>query len=544
MRPILFTILVLTATRILSQPSSLPRIQTLNGRHTLLVDDQPFLILGGQAHNSSAWPALMPAVWTAAAQLHLNTLELPVYWEQVEEQPGKYDFSLVDTLLAQARGHNVHLVLLWFGTWKNGSNHYMPLWMKQNPQKYPNLTGSKGQPIDSPSPLSDETLEADTKAFAAFMRHLKNADGKEHTVIMVQVENESGSWGSIRDYSPKAQKLFEGPVPKGLLAPQVLQALPQTTVTNTAAPTVTNATAPTWREAFADRADEYFQAWSIASFIGKLAAAGQAEYPLPLYVNAALRDPLTNPTANNYESGGPTDNVIPIWKAAAPAISLLAPDIYLEGTDKVQKVLELYSRPDNPLFIPEIGHRPENAKYFYAALANGAIGFSPFGIDDNGNNEAPAETTRRLAPFAANYIVTAPLMPQLAKWAAEGKIKAVVEPDDHSERTIDLGPWQAIVHFGLGERETLSPNPDKDGGLMIVTTGENEFILIGNKCHVIFRPAGANANRAWQYGKVEEGNYEHGEFKARRILNGDETDWGGPHFGPKPTLLRATLVAR
>ena len=559
MRHILFAILALTAThsfsqpasfpraRVLSQPNGLPRIQTINGRHTLLVDDQPYLILGGQAHNSSAWPALMPAVWTAAEQMHLNTLELPVYWEQIEAQPGQYDFSLVDTLLTQARGHNLRLVLLWFGTWKNGSNHYMPLWMKQDPQKYPNLTGNKGQPIDSPSPLSEATLEADAKAFAAFMRHLRQADGDKHTVIMVQVENESGSWGSVRDYSPKAQKLFEGPVPAALLAPQILHALTQVTPTNAAAPiakNATNAATPTWRQQFGDRADEYFQAWSIASFIGKVAAAGKAEYPLPLYVNVALRDPLTNPTADNYESGGPTDNVIPIWKAAAPAIALLAPDIYLDGTDKVQKVLELYSRSDNPLFIPEIGHRPENAKYFYAALANGAIGFSPFGIDDNGSGETSGETAHRLAPFAANYALAAPLMPQLAKWAAAGKIKAVVEPDDHSERIIDLGAWKAIVHFGLGERETLTPNPAKDGSLLAVTINENEFILIGNKCHVIFHPAGANTTRPWQYGKVEEGDYDNGEFKSRRILNGDETDWGGPHFGRKPALLRATLVAR
>jgi len=525
MKNILLAIGILTATHSFSQPSGLPRIQTLNGHHTLLVDDQPYLILGGQAHNSSAWPALMPAVWTAAEQLHLNTLELPVYWEQVEEQPGKYDLSLVDTLLSQAREHQVRLVLLWFGTWKNGSNHYMPLWMKKDPQKYPNLTGNKGQPIDSPSPLSEATQEADTKAFTAFMHHLKQVDGEKHTVIMVQVENESGSWGSVRDYSPKAQKRFEGPVPTALTAAM-------------------NVPKGSWRQVFGDRADEYFQAWSIASFIGKMASAGKAEYPLPLYVNAALRDPLSNPTADKYESGGPTDNVIPIWKAAAPAIDLLAPDIYLDGNDKVRKVLELYSRPDNPLFIPEIGDRAENAKYFYAALANGAIGFSPFGIDDNGTSETTEETTHRLAPFAANYAVTAPLMPQLAKWAAEGRIKAVVEPDDHSERSIDLGAWKAVVHFGLGERETLTPNPAKDGSLMVITINDNEFILIGNKCHVIFHPAGANANRPWQYGKVEEGNYDRGGFKPRRILNGDETDWGGPHFGRNPTLLRATLVAR
>jgi len=515
-----------------SQSANLPRIQTLNGRHALLVDNQPFLILGGQAHNSSAWPALLPNVWAAAAQLHLNTLELPVYWEQVEPLPGKFDFSLVDTLLTQARDHNVRLVLLWFATWKNGSNHYMPLWMKQDPKKYPNITGRKGQPIDSPSPHSEATEQADVKAFAAFMHHLKEADEK-HTVIMVQVENESGSWGSVRDYSLQAQKLFDGPVPKQLLAPELLKTLNRPVVGK-----------GSWQEVFGPRADEYFQAWSIASFIGKVAAAGKAEYPLPLYVNAALRDPLTDPMADSYESGGPTDNVIPIWKIAAPAIDLLAPDIYLEGAAKVQKVLDLYTRPDNPLFIPEIGHRVENAKYFDAALANGGIGFSPFGIDDNGRGETPTETAQRLAPFSAGYAVAATMMPQLAKWSFEGKIKAAIESEDHGEQIIDLGSWQAVVHFGLGDREALKPNQNTDGKLMIVQLHENEFLLIGDKCHVIFRPAGTNAGKAWQYAVVEEGSYDNGEFKRSRILNGDETDWGGPHFGPSPRVIRAIIITR
>jgi beta-galactosidase GanA len=505
----------------------IPRLESSNGHHTLFVDGHPFLILGGQVHNSSAWPALLPNVWTAAAQLHLNTVEAPVYWEQLEPQQNKFDFAVVDTLLEQARTHQLRLVLLWFGTWKNGSNHYMPLWMKQEAKKYPNVSGKKGQPIDSPSPHSEATLDADIKAFAAFMRHLKAAD-PQHTVIMVQVENESGAWGSVRDYSPEAQKLFTAQVPKQLLQPELLNALKRPI-----------ATKGTWTEVFGDRADEYFHAWHVATFIGKVAAAGKAEYPLPLYVNAALRDPLTDPMADSYESGGPTDNVIPIWKTAAPAISLLAPDIYLGGSDKITKVIELYSRPDNALFIPEIGLSPDKAKYFYSVLARGGIGFSPFGIDDDGNTRP-----HHLEPFAANYEVAAPMMPQLAQWSAAGKIKAAVEHEDHAAQSIDLGSWQALIHFGLGERETLQPNQNSDGKIMVVQLGENEFLVIGDKCHLIFQPAGTNTGKAWQYARVEEGSYEKGEWKLRRILNGDETDWGGPHFGPQPRVLHITLVAR
>lgn len=511
---------------------NMPELIQENGRHALLVDGTPFLVLGGQVHNSSAWPGMLPAVWKAAEQLHLNTLETPIYWEQVEPQPGKFEFSVMDTLLSQARKHRVHLVLLWFGTWKNGSNHYMPAWMKENAEKYPNITGKNGQPIDSPSPHSEVTLEADINAFIAVMHHLKIAD-KQHTVIMVQVENESGSWGSVRDYSPTAQKLFESAVPPQLLKPELLKAL------NRPVDAKGN-----WKQVFGNRADEYFQAYSIATFVGKVAAAGKAEYPLPMYVNAALRDPLTDPTAENYESGGPTDNVIPIWKAAAPKIDLLAPDIYLDGSERILKVIDLYSRADNALFVPEAGLDREKAKYFYEVIAHGGIGFSPFGIDDNGTGETAAETRERLAPFAGQYETAAPMMPELAKWAFEGKVKAVVEREDHAEQKIDLGAWQAIVHFGIGERDVLKTNAASDGKLLIVQLGENQFILMGAKCHVVFQPSDKNSGKAWQYLKVEEGNYKNGEFKMLRILNGDETDWGGPHFGAKPTVLRVSVIAR
>lgn len=512
--------------------TSLPRLIEKNGRHAFLVDGKPFLILGGQAHNSSAWTALMPGVWKSVETMHLNTLEVPIYWEQIEPQPGKFDFSLVDTLLTQARQHNVHLVLLWFGTWKNGSNHYMPQWMKRDAEKYPNITGKTGKPIDSPSPHSKATLDADIKAFSAVMRYLKQAD-TQHTVIMVQVENEPGSWDTVRDYSAKAQKLFEAEVPADLLKPTVLKAL-----------NVSVNTKGSWQQVFGDRADEYFQAWSIARFIEQVAAAGKAEYPLPLYVNVALRDPLTNPPATHYESGGATDNVIPIWKAAAPSIDLLAPDIYLSGSERVLKVIDLYARADNALFVPEAGLIADNAKYSYDVLAHGGIGFSPFGIDNNGDSSNDEHLAERLTPFAQEYAMATPMMPELAQWAFEGKIKAAVEHEDGAEQTIKLGAWDAVIKFGSGSGGELKPNKDHNGKAMIVTLGANKFIMTGTNCRTTFRTTGSNDGKAWQYLKVEEGWYDHGTFKALRILNGDETDWGGPAIGDKPRVLQIELVVR
>jgi len=517
-----------------AQNSPLPALVQKNGHYSLIVDGKPFFILGGQVHNSSAWPKMMPAVWRSAAILKLNTLEIPIYWEQMEPQPGKFDFSFVNTLLQQSRQHRVKLVLLWFGTWKNGNNHYMPEWMKRDAARYPNIMGTNGQAIDSPSPHANATLHADIKAFKALMSYLAQAD-QHRQVIMVQVENESGSWGSVRDYSAEAQKLFEGPVPVKLLEPGLLGALNVPVVTS-----------GTWREVFGDRADEYFQAWYTASFIGQVAAAGKSVYPLPLYTNAALRDPLTNPTANNYESGGPTDNVIPIWKAAAPALDLVAPDIYLSGSERILKVLDLYSKPENALFVPEAGLSEERAKYLFEVIARGGIGFSPFGIDDNGIAETAAQTAKRLAPFAMEYATLGPLMTTLASQASKGKISSVVEHDDHADQVINLGSWELVVKFGGDGRANAAPlyTPEATGKLLAVKLDENKFILIGSRCHVVFKPEGENVGRAWQYLKVEEGSYSDGKFVPVRILNGDETDWGGPGFGDKPTITQISLVVR
>ena len=533
--------MMITSAQTTAQSSSLPALVEKDGRHALLIDGKPFFVLGGQVHNSSAWPAMLPGVWAAAEKLNLNTLEVPLYWEQLEPTEGQFDFSLTDTLLNQARAHHVHLVLLWFATWKNGSNHYMPEWMKRDPGKYPNITGNRGQSVDAPSPNAQATLQADAKAFAALMRYLKKADAA-HTVIMMQVENEPGAWGSVRDFSAAAQKLFAGPVPAELLKPEMLKALNHPA-----------ATPGSWLQVFGSDADEYFQAWWVARFIGQVAAAGKAEYPLPMYANAALRDPLTHPSATTYESGGPTDNVIPIWKAAAPAIDIVAPDIYLSGNQKILKVLDLYDRPDNPLFVPEAALSPDKVRYLYAVLAHGGIGFSPFGIDDNHIGAIQPPTTviapgatmpDRLEPFAQEYAALSPLMRDLAEWSFQDRIRAVEEPEDHAAQTVDLGNWQATISFGSGRGDAMKPNVQPTGKAMIIILDENKFMVTGTLCRITFHPTGNNSNKPWQYLKVEEGIYTNGLFQPLRILNGDETDWGGPLFGPTPTILQATLILR
>ncbi len=523
----------------------LPHLVTQDGRHALIVDGAPFLILGAQCHNSSAWPAMLPKVWPAIDTLHANTLEIPVYWEQFEPEPGRFDTSVVDTILQQAREHHVRLVLLWFGTWKNGSSHYLPLWMKSQPDKYPRILGKDGHRVDSPSPHAAAMLEADIHAFSALMRHLKAKDTR-HTVILVQVENEPGSWGSVRDFSPPAQKLFASPVPAELLKAMGAHS-----------PAGGN-----WSEVFGTNADEYFHAWHVARYINQVAAAGKAEYPLPMYVNVALRDPLTPGPASTYESGGATDNVIWIWKAAAPAIDLLAPDIYQSDIARYRKVLELYSRPDNALFVPETRGSPDQARMCFAALGRGAIGWSPFGLDYTVIADQPPGASRlteeSLGQVALSYKLLGPIMRDVARLNFEGRLRAVAEEKGEVSQSLDFGNWQATVSYGVSPRGyggVPHGNPEPMGRALIAKTGENQFLVTGAFCRIDFKAASGGQRdflRVEEIGSRASSNpgsfgdltkaagITRGTNRFIRIWNGDETDWG-LDFSSAPQDLRVLL---
>jgi hypothetical protein len=503
----------------------LPRLVKKDGRFALFVDDAPFLMLGAQINNSSAWPAMLPKVWPAIQYLHANTVEMPVYWEQLEPQQGQFDYSVVDTLLTQAREHRVRLVLLWFGTWKNGSQHYMPEWMKLAPERYSHVIDKNGHAADSPSPYATASLEADKLAFAAFMRHLRAAD-PQRTVIMVQVENEPGTWGSVRDYSPAAQKLFEAPVP-----PEVVSAMH----VQSAAPSAN------WQAVFGTEAEVCFHAWSVAKYVGQVAAAGKAVYPLPMYANAALRDPIKPGAPGSYESGGPTDNVIPIWKVAAPALDIVAPDIYMSDSVAYLKVLELYHRDDNALFVPETGGGAGVARFFFSALGLQAIGFSPFGMDYTGTRGATAKPEEFLAPWAQNYLSIGPMAREIARLNFEGKLQAVAEEKGKPEQMLSFGPWTASVSYGTVRNRIGNGNPEPIGRALVAQIADDRFLVAGFFCRVEFRPTVPLPDKHRQFLRVEEGTYAGGVFNSIRRWNGDQTDWG-LNFTSEPLVLRVWLA--
>lgn len=515
------------------QSTPLPAFVSKGNRHAFMVDGAPFIMLGVQANNSSNYPAMLPKVWPAVEVLGANTLEIPVAWEQIEPQEGKFDFSYVDTLLNQARQHHVRLVLLWFGTWKNTSAQYTPGWVKNDPDRFPRMLNQKGERIYALSPMYQSTLEADKKAFVTLMGHLRDAD-PQHTVIMMQVENETGTYGLVRDYSPVAQKAFDGAVPDALV-------------------TGLHKKPGTWKQVFGSDADEDFHAWNIAHYVEQVAAAGNAVYPLPMYVNAALRDPIKPQNPLTYAAGGPTWNVIDIWRIAAPSIVAESADIYSPDYITNTAHIARYNRPDYPFFVPEIGNAPKFARYFFPIMGGHGLGFAPFGLDFTGYTNYPLGAMKVddevMAPFVLNYRIMGPMMREWAKLSFENDTWGVAEPDDHKSQTLDLGRWTAEVdyqqwQFGfvdLKHKNGIPPGTEKPaGGVLIARLGPDEYLVTGLHCRVSFNLTDKKSKLHGQFDRVEEGHYQNGKWVFDHVWNGDATDWG-LNFTSKPKVLRVKL---
>ena len=230
----------------------IPHLERRGEATQLVVDGAPFLILGGELGNSEASSReALRAHWPKLQAMNLNTVLAPVYWELVEPEEGRFDFSSVNWLIEDARAHDMRLVLLWFGTWKNSMSSYVPSWAKRDTARFPRTLGTEGQSQEIISAHSEEARDADARAFAALMRHLREVDGEQRTVIMVQVENEVG-------FLPFAKEGGNGPD----LA-----------------------------------ADERATARAYAAYVEAVAAAGKAEYALPMYVNGAQGRPGVAPAS-------------------------------------------------------------------------------------------------------------------------------------------------------------------------------------------------------------------------------------------------------
>jgi beta-galactosidase GanA len=498
-------------------PRPIPRLERVEGRFRLLVDGEPFLVLGAQSHNSSASdPAALARFFEGVKALGANTAEAPVYWELLEPEPGRYDFRLVDALVAGARQAGVRLVVLWFASWKNGEMHYAPAWVKRDVWTYRRVVGPGGDEREILSPTCAAARDADARAFAALMRHLKATDEADRTVILVQVENETGLMGTDRDYSEEATRLFRSAVPdeltrylsahRGALAPSLDEAWARGGRRNSG----------TWSEVLGEMAAEAFSAWHVARYVDAVAAAGKEAYALPMYANAWLINP-GDERAGRWPSGGPTVHVLDVWKAAAPHVDLLAPDFY---QPKVQEIAALYARPDNPLFVPEIALSPHYAAFAFPILARfDGLGVAPFGVEPDGKGEAAAA----MEEYARVYRVLKPLLPLVARHQGTGRLHAILQ-DVEPRQVLRLGSRVALVASFPRPHDLRGPL----GGGLVVELAPDDLVVAGCGIDFVARDLEAPLVDPHQWAtrqpvlSIDEGTFEGERWVPGRRLNGDE----------------------
>jgi beta-galactosidase GanA len=452
----------------------------------------------------------------------------PVYWELIEPVEGKLDFSSVDRVITGARQRGLHVVLLWFGSWKNSMSSYTPAWVKRDLERFPRVEVKGAGAIEIISPFGEAGLAADARAFAALMRHLRQIDGARHTVLMVQVENEVAMVQDAADRSAVAQRARAMAVPKDLvdaLVARRAQAAPPLAAAVAPSPgavhlwTAAGArTSGTWSQLFgeADTTDEIFIAWHFARYVDAVTRAGKAEYALPMYVNAALNRPGARP--DQYNSGGPLPHLYEVWHAGAPAIDFQAPDIYLPNfVDWTGR----YARAGNPLFVPEARNDLSCAvKAFYAIGAHQAIGFSPFAIE----SLEPAVASA----LGDGYRVLAQLTPLILAHQGLGSMTGVLLDKESSSADVKLGDYRIhVVHDFSWEWSgpgRLAPNWPI-AGAVIINSGPREYTIAGNGIIATFAPdppiAGVSGIE-----RIEEGNFQNGKWVPGRRMNGDENHQG------------------
>ena len=533
---IVFTIcsLVLVAQ---AQNSGIPHLEKHGTATQLVVDGKPFLMLGGELLNSSSSSLdYMRTVWARLAAVPLNTVLTPLSWELIEPREGKFDFTLLDGLIQDARRNNLHLVFLWLASWKNGMSSYAPIWVKQNTQRFPRVVEKDGSPVEILSPLGKDSMKADARAFAAVMRHIRDVDGEAHTVLMMQVENEVGVLGDSRDRSPAANQAFAGQVPKELMT--YLQQHHDTLIPEFRRVWEAAGSKPsgTWEEVFGPGlgTDKTFMAWNYGRYIQYVAAAGKAEYPIPMYVNTWLAGPDSSP--GQYPSGGPLPEVMDLWKAAGTAIDIYSPDIYAPN---FAEWCDRYNRAGNPMFIPETHTGATGgANVFYAVGQRETIGFSPFGVDSF------VEMERDVLLDADNdlgksYEVLLNLAPIILQHEGRGEMAGFLLDKDHPKTTVELKGYRLDVTLDRGFETDA-----QTGYGLIIAVGPDEFLGAGTGFSVSFGlEAGGPAHVG--IGSIDDGKFSGGVWAPGKRLNGDENHQGKCwRFIPKRIHIEKARVYR
>ncbi|KAH8589561.1 family 35 putative beta-galactosidase glycoside hydrolase [Bisporella sp. PMI_857] len=546
---------------------NLPYLEKLESSWQLWVDGRPFLMLGAELQNSSMSSAnYMNGIWKNLVDMGINTVLGPVAWEDIEPEEGKFDFSVVTAIIASARTYGLRLILLWFGSFKNGMSTYTPDWVKTDAKRFPRMLLQKdcGKLVNSGvlSIFHTECLDADLKAFTKLMAYLETAD-KDRTVIMVQVQNEVGLLGDSRDRSKTADGLFEAPVPEEIvkfIADDWDNLLPDlqnnfSRVLKNIQKYASSPGTPSWKALFGDSAatDELFMAYHYALYLEKIAAAGRKKYNIPLFTNVWQKKPSTDAVAGGggtpgvYPSGGGVPEVLDIWQKFAPSLDCIAPDIYLND---YSTTLAKYRHHGQPLIIPEQRRDEYGARRIWEAFGTyQALLASPFGIDTLKAVDSPFTSHYKLLDSVSYFVLRAQRDPS----SMVGFFFDELEADGSDltpPRVAYLGDYELRISraFVFGK-----PGP---GAGIIFQLEPGRFLLVGCGFKVEFKATSTRSvfTGILRFDEKSVVDKATGTLRTERRLNGDETRSGAwanmPNEKPDPgqipipiTIPARTMIA-
>lgn len=530
--------------RVAANSGLAPHLQKQGTATQLVVDGKPFLIVGGELGNSTASSILqLRKHWPRLKALNLNTVLVPVYWELIEPSEGKFNFATVDSLLVDARANRMKLVLLWFGTWKNSMSTYVPEYIKTNQARYVRVQSTKGEGQDILSPFAEANVLADVRAFSALMKHIGAVDARDHTVLMVQVENETGMIPTARDHSALADNLFVQPVPHELMSYLTKNNSSIQSSLRSQWDAAGRKSEGSWESVFGRSlaTDELFMAWHFARYHERVTAAGKQQYSIPMFANAALIRPGYAP--GRYVSAGPLPHLIDVWRAASPSTDFLAPDVYFPNFAEWSS---RYAALGDAMFVPEAIASPTAATNALFAIGKlNAMGFSPFSVENTDTASTIARSfslLRQLAPVVLAHQGRGTMSAAMPVTAFDGSV-------DASAQTFSLAGAKYTLTVNFADPPgPPSPSPGMPGadgpvsvnaakaaaelaqrnapprGAILVSLAPDEFLVAGTGVTITFSPSAGSGFAGIM--RVESGHYSNGNWIRDSWLNGDQTHQG------------------
>ncbi len=494
------------------------------------VNGKDFFSIGGQVNNSTSYsPEKVDYACKLCKDLKLNTVAMPVFWESFEPEENKFDKTMLHNLIDNANKYDLKLVVLWFGTWKNGNSHYAPRWVKLDRKRFRWAKGTDGLPVATLSPHCEETKQSDKKAFVELCKSIKAYDNKD-TVISVQVENEPGLIGTSRDYDESVTKLLNDEVPE-IVAKHYNKS-------------------GTWEDLFGKDAGEFLTCYEIATFVDEIASAGKEILPLPMYTNVWIGEMYNHVPGSNYPSGGAVCKTLDLFRLCSPNLDTIAPDIYLQDRDSWDLMNATYGDGKQPYYLPEsLGSGLGVTHAMKAVAEHNMCGVHYFGIDMYVQPDGTVLDMVKEGLEALTILSNSKHL--IEQYQGTGKLFAVGQFEGMSSQYINFGDYIGNVRFmnnkslfspptptGMDNRHLANPCATDRAKGFIVYAGEGLFYLTGAHYKLMLFPMGTVEQstgaahsadflnvRTMPFLSVCEGYFDNdGEYIVTNRRNGDEVD--------------------